>query len=214
MKQFLTLLLFISALTIHTYAQQVDIRVAEVTTDNVLVQLSTDTTWNSILSSIVFTMKWPVGQGSMFQQPVMDPPHASISASGDVWVNNGYMYQVYAGFGFSAVNIQPAVPISINIGKEGSFNPEIADDLFVFQDTVNGAFYISIGGQDVTGSVLDPLLPTSVIRIDKPEQLSNLFWDPLSSQLLILQDSSYFTLLGKWVSVPDKFKLVSVSYVK
>lgn len=213
MKRLLLAIITVLGLSQLCLSQQVDIQLVENAPDYTRVELLPTAEWNSILSNVVFTLKWPVGQTVTLGTPTVNPAYTSMLPSGTLWVSGGFTYQVYAGFGFDAELITPDQPIVITIPKEGTYTPQIANDPFVQSSQVNGEFYVSIGGLNVTGDIL---LPTSVRELktiayqDGPTSI--IFFSPLLNQLAIYRDGKYYDMVGQQLQINKTDELIRVSY--
>lgn len=140
----------------------VDITLVQTLEGPVEVRIRPDEPFDGLLSSIVFTVRWPDGQaglGAVVQTlPVLQ--YCSVSPSGSMQVANGFRYQVFAGFGFLPLS---SVPTAWSAGQEvvlcrinvvngpGSFS--IVNDNWTSDVNNNGNYFISLNGQDRTGEI-------------------------------------------------------------
>lgn len=164
--------------------QKVDITITDVTDNNIEITLTPRYPQFSILSNVQFTLIYPTSI-------TLGEPNQIVSTSQRVG-----KYHVFAGFGMEPTQIET---ISINIPKTGEGKIEIADDIDI---NLNGEFYTSIGGEDVTGKI---------IVIDMTENTSELYWDQKTKQLLIKKNNKFINMLGQPL-LPDRHNLQFIGY--
>lgn len=157
------LLLFSSVAIRWSLAQlpAVDISAVAVPGDQVEIRLRPDASFNGVLSSVVFTLEWPEAGGATLDAPLQDVPQVQycyVAPSGTGHQQDGRRFQVYAGFG--------TVPLS-NLGAAWQAGqevvlcrvPVIGGPASVSISTAawtaanNGSYYISLNGEDRTGSI-------------------------------------------------------------
>ena len=139
----------------------VDITLARISAEQIEIRLRPDGDFAQFFSSSVFTLRWEDGSGaelgSILQQPIVALYHA-VARSGPEYVDNGYRYQIFAGFGGATMADaganwtagQEVVLCTLNISNgPGEF--EITNDAFTGAN--NGSYYISLNGLDRTGDV-------------------------------------------------------------
>ena len=90
----------------------------------------------------------------------------------------------------------------------------IAVDPYVEQQSVNGEYYVSIGGEDVTGNIVATTKNSvNTDYINDPVEESNpviMYYDPSSSQFLLKREGVYFTMVGQRVAVRNEQDLIVV----
>jgi hypothetical protein len=105
-------------------------------------------------------------------------------------------------------------PIIFNIPRSGMGIVHIAVDSYVEQQSVNGGYYVSIGGEDVTGNVIATAKNSAnTDYIDNLAEESNpiiMYYDPSSSQFLVKREGVYFTMVGQRVVVRNEQDLIVV----
>lgn len=149
LKTIISLILVIFT-TINGY-NQVDIKITTDTTTYSEITLYPHYFQNSVLSCVVFTLKWENKYPIAFGNPEFNSL-INVIRSGSVHSDGRYKYQIFAGFGFTSFLI--GNPIVIRIPKSGMGVIEIANDSFISSIEINGEYYISIGGEDQTGIIL------------------------------------------------------------
>lgn len=143
---------------------QVDIDLHLNSSGGVEVQLTPQTDFVGVPSSLVFTIIWdgaaavtvPELQQSTEQRALM-----ALTPSGPVHQVGDKRYRIYSGIGLTPI-AEGGEPwrggMSTTIGTFGPGTPTditIADDAWVKERRHNGAFYISLNGLDRTGRVLE-----------------------------------------------------------
>lgn len=148
----LTILTFIS--TISFSQDLVDIKIIKQNNRSVIMDLYPQIPINNnVISSVVFSLRWKARDNVSFGSPLSNINGFIISKSGLPVEKNGFMYQVFAGFGSNLVTIGSNQKISITIPMQGRGKVEIINNQFI-KDKFNGGYYVSIGGHDKTGSIL------------------------------------------------------------
>jgi hypothetical protein len=176
----------------------VDIKLST-TADKCQVTLVPAVGQTSILSNVVFTLKWKATENLAFGEP---EPNSmiTINKSGSIHIAGGWKYQIYSGCGLVAGLIEQ--PIVVNIPKSGAASVTISNDDFL--DMVNGRYYVSIGGEDSTGLILTN-------KSSSPQEYKiTLYYDPLLNRFLIKRESEYFTIAGQRVLLLDTTQLIVV----
>jgi hypothetical protein len=155
----------------------------------------------SILSNIVFTLRWRETQNITLGDP--QPTNLiTILKSGPVHTIGGWKYQIYSGCGLNPGWIQP---ILLSIPKIGKGDIIITNDYFVTRPNINGKYYVSIGGQNVTGDI-----------INKEKSIENslstiiMYFDPSSKQFYIKRENEYYNMVGQKVILFNINELIIV----
>jgi len=128
------------------------------------VRVRPDAGFNGLFSSLVFTLRWPEADGASLGSVVQQSPvslYCGVSRSGSEQVDGGYRYQVFVGFGnIPLVDLdtawvagQEVVLCRVNVNGSSVFR--VADDPWTA--AANGSFYVSLNGEDRTGSIYDPI---------------------------------------------------------
>lgn len=202
-KLILAILLLVS--NSFVFAQNtVDIRLTSLTSTNCQITLYPSFSETSVLSNVVFTLRWRSNRNIAVSNPPTNN-QIPIARSGPVRTSGSWRYQVYSGVGLQTGLISQ--PIVINIPRSGSGEITIAVDSYVEQISVNGKFYVSVGGQNVTGTVL------SAARVQQTEPQFNpvlMYYNPLTKQFYIKQEGEYYNMTGQKVVIynPDELMLV------
>ena len=126
------------------------------------VKVRPQSDFNGIFSSLVFALRYDKNsdvQLGVATQPVATASYMSVARSGAVHENGDLAYQVYAGFGFQ--NMQE-IGAHWEAGKEytvltvpvsGKAVVELVNDAWTNEVKNNADFYVSLGGQDLTGTI-------------------------------------------------------------
>jgi len=126
------------------------------------VRIRPTESFNGIVSSIVFTVRWDRNSGAglgAIQQQGAPAQFLPLAKSGGIREQGAFNYQVYAGFGMlplteletSLAAGAETVIATIPVTGKGEF--EIVNDAFTAEPTSNANYYISLGGRDLTGSI-------------------------------------------------------------
>lgn len=200
-KLILALLLLVS--TSFVFAQNiVDIKLTDLTPTNCQITLYPSDLDTSILSNVVFTLRWKSNQNIVLGNP-QSTNLINVVKAGPIRTNGSWKYQVYYGCGFNPDLIQQ--PITLNIPKTGSGKISIADDEYSQQLNVNGKYYVSIGGQDVTGSILI----AKNIELEESSPVI-MYFDPLNRQFYVKRDNQYYNMMGQKVTLYNITELTVV----
>lgn len=152
---FLTIM-FLLSLVVGQSQDCVDIQITKQTSKSVTIDLYPQSVMKGVLSSVVFSLKWTTGGRMAFGIPTSNIPGLVLSRSGDPIEKDGETYQIFAGFGN-----QPRTPsmskVTITIPVQGRAELSISDDEFIRNVAKNGGYYVSIGGLDRTGQVLQKM---------------------------------------------------------
>jgi hypothetical protein len=200
-KLLLSLLLLVNVFSISGQ-NVVDIKITNITSTYCEVTLYPSQSQTSILSNVVFTLKWKNSSNLSFGNPTPNS-EITILPSGPILINESWKYQIYYGIGFIPTNINNS--IIIRIPKSGKGAISITNDNFVNQLSINGAYYVSIGGQDVTGNILT----NKNIELEEPS-LIIMYFDPSSKQFYIKRENEYYNMVGQKVILFNINELIIV----
>ncbi|MBK8339030.1 MAG: T9SS type A sorting domain-containing protein [Flavobacteriales bacterium] len=127
------------------------------------VRLRPDATFNEFFSSLVFTVRWDAASGANLDAVAQVAPESNympVLKSGGEVDDQGYRYQVFAGFGtapLSSFGLTWASSAEITLLTMNVLNGtsvfEIANDAWTTDPNNNGDFYVSLNGEDKTGVV-------------------------------------------------------------
>lgn len=152
-----------------------------------------------VISNVVFALKWRAGQRVAFGDPAPSV-NLTIERSGSVQTWEGWNYQFYSGCGL--VN-GPIETLIVSIPYSGRAEFTLANDDFVGRS--NGRFFVSIGGEDVTGRV-----STKKSYVDSDNQTITLFYDRMQARFLLKREGVFYDLIGQGVVVYNESELVVV----
>jgi hypothetical protein len=202
-KLILALLLLVS--TSFVSAQNiVNIKLTSLTSNNCQVTLYPAYQETSILSNVVFTLRWKATQNIVLGDP-QSTSLITITKSGPVRINNGWKYQIYSGCGLISGIIPQS--ITLNISRSGIGKLTISNDSYLQQLSVNGEYYVSIGGQNVTGNILT----TREFELEEEQSSSIIMYlDPLTRQFYVKKDGIYYDIVGRKVTIFNENELVIV----
>jgi hypothetical protein len=155
---------------------------------------------SSILSNVVFSLKWKADQYILLGEP-QSTDLISITKSGPLHSYDGWNYQTYSGCGFTFGNIRD---IKLDIPKWGSGDIMLADDDYIKQININGEYYVSIGGENVTGGIINNK------NLFDNNYYITMFMEPLTRQLYIKRNNDYYDMIGKKVMIYDTTDLIVV----
>jgi hypothetical protein len=166
MKQARTILALMAALAGVSSAQAqeaVDIALHPGSDGNLEVRVVPRSDFDGIFSALVFTLRWDATTGATLGRPVQDDVEMAtiaVERSGQVHNEGNTNYQIYAGFGMQRLadagrTWEAGKEYTVaTIPVEGGANVELVNDGWTGQDVNNGDFYVSLGGQDLTGNIL------------------------------------------------------------
>lgn len=206
----LSLLLLVN--TSFVFAQNnVDIKLTNLTSTNCQLTLYPSASETSVLSNVVFTLRWRSSRNITFNNPSANNL-ISIIKSGPVRTNGSWKYQTFSGCGLQTGLISD--PIIFNIPRSGTGTISIAVDPYVEQQLVNGKYYVSIGGEDVTGNVIlatKSLASTDYVSnfVEEPNPVT-MYYDPSTRQFYIKKDNEYFNVMGQKVMLYNTTELIVV----
>ena len=134
--------------------QKVNIERTALNSTNCQISLYLNNNETAVLSNVTFTLSWRSTSRNITLGGASST--ISLAKSGPVRINGNRRYQTYTGVGTNSIELSS--PIVINISRTGQGEIIIANDSYVSQKTINGKYYVSIGGANVTGG-LGPLQP-------------------------------------------------------
>jgi hypothetical protein len=211
MRTLLLSLLLLMSTSFITAQNNVDIKLTDLTPTNCQITLYPSASETSVLSNVVFTLRWRSNKNIAFNNP-SNNNLISINKSGPVRINGNWKYQTFSGCGLQTGLINN--PIIFNIPRSGMGIVHIAVDSYVEQQSVNGKYYVSIGGEDVTGNtVATTKNSANTDYIDNLAEEPNpviMYYDPSSSQFLVKREGVYFTMVGQRVAVRNEQDLIVV----
>jgi hypothetical protein len=188
--------------------QVVNMELTSQTNTNCQVTLYPSAAETSVLSNVVFTLKWRSSRNIAFNNPSANSL-ITISKSGPVRTDGGWKYQTFSGVGLQVGAINQ--PIVINIPRSGRGVISISSDPFVEQQSVNGRYFVSIGGRDVTGDLISSAKSLTIVEDVQDESESViLYFDPLSRQFYVKRLNEYYNLVGQRVIITNQAELVVV----
>jgi hypothetical protein len=80
----------------------------------------------------------------------------------------------------------------------------LADDDYIKQTNINGEYYVSIGGKNVTGEIIDNK------NLFENDYYITMFIEPLTRQLYIKKNNDYYDIAGKKVIIYNITDLIVV----
>jgi len=204
----LSLLLLVN--TSFVFAQNiVDIKLTNLTLTNCQITLYPSISETSVLSNVVFTLRWRSNKNIVFNNP-SNTNLIAISKSGPVRTNGNWKYQTFSGCGLQTGLVSDS--IVINIPRSGTGIVSIAVDSYLEQQSVNGKYYVSIGGEDVTGNIV--VATKNLVSTDYTsnivEEPITMYYDPLIRQFYIKKDNEYFNVMGQKVMLYNTTELIVV----
>jgi hypothetical protein len=203
MKNVLVSLLLLVSPSLVFSQNQVDIELINATNEcQITLYPSIDE--SSILSNVVFSLKWKADQDILLSDP-QSTDLISITKSGPVHSEDGWNYQIYSGCGFTFGNIRD---IKLNIPKWGDGEIILADDNYIKQVDVNGEYYVSIGGKNATGQIINTK------NTFGDEYYVTMFMEPITRQLYVKRNNNYYDITGKKVMIYNTTDLIVVRKLK
>lgn len=139
--------------------------------DGVLeVKVRPSADFDGVFSSLVFALRWDkntdIAMAGPKQNEVM-AQHLRMARAGEVHHNGAFEYQVFAGFGYDALQ---STGTHWEAGKEytimtipvtGKGPVELVNDEWTGETASNADFYLSLGGADRTGVIYKSLATTT-----------------------------------------------------
>lgn len=140
----------------------VDITAVPGQNSDIEVRLRFENDFDGFFAASVFTVRWNDASGATLgtvQQGAQVQEYHSVFASGNDTVHDGYHYQVFAGFGNSVLS---DIPLTLMAGEWITLCtiPVTGTDVFAIVNddltaTINGDYYVSLGGQESQGDIID-----------------------------------------------------------
>jgi hypothetical protein len=152
--------------TTATAQSQVDIGLYQ-NNDQLEVRVKPRSEFSGIVSSVVFTIKWDRSGGATLGQVKQDEAvqqYLPLGRSGNAREHGAMNYQVFAGFGTTPLTNSGAPWVAgeeytiatISVTGRGEF--ELVNDAWTAEPANNANFYVSLGGQDMTGNIYKSLV--------------------------------------------------------
>lgn len=180
----------------------VDITAVPGQNNDIEVRVRFENDFDGYFAASVFTIRWNEASGAglgSVQQDAQVQEYHDVNPSGPVETSNGYRYQVFAGFGGSVLS---DIPLTLMAGQwitlctipvvNGSDVFTIVND--VFTATVNGDYYVSLGGQESQGDIIE--FNTALVASAAAEQRFNAFPTTTSDQITVDVDLGDAELVG------------------
>ena len=179
----------------------VDITTVPGQNNDIEVRLRFENDFDGFFAASVFTVRWSEASGATIGAVQQDPQveeYHSVFASGTDTVNNGYHYQVFAGFGNSVLS---DIPLILMAGEWITLCtiPVTGTDIFTivnddFTAAMNGDFYVSLGGQESQGDIID--FNTAVVGLAAVEQRFRVYPSNTSGPITVEADLGDVDLIG------------------
>jgi len=158
----LTIILCISQFAVSAQPY-VDVGLFKDTPDTLEVRLRPDSSFDELVSNVVFTIRWDTASGAHLGPVMQSYPESAyipMQKSGGEQDSSGYRYQVFAGFGGSQMNnfgagwsaYQEVVLMKIPV-YQGCDSFKIMNDGWASDN--NGDYFISLNGLNRTDSIYD-----------------------------------------------------------
>ena len=139
----------------------VDITTVPGQTNDIEVRLRFENDFDGLFAASVFTVRWSEASGAslgVVQQDAQVEEYQNVGASGPPETDNGYRYQVFAGF---STTVLSDIPLTLMAGEWITLCtiPVTGTDIFTvvndaFTATLNGDYYVSLGGQESQGNII------------------------------------------------------------
>lgn len=165
-KQLLLSLLFAASSSYAAFAQhRVDARLHRADDGASEILILPEADFDGVLSSLVITLSWdstPTSAPPLISQSPMESMLLPMAPSGPTFTEGGRCYRKFVGLGMipmheAGARLQQGK--SFRIGRiEGAASGSVAivDAPWLKDRRHNGAYYISLNGQDKTGRVIGP----------------------------------------------------------
>ncbi len=189
----ISLLLFASLLVLGTSAQA-QLPVLDITSSTQIaaelqVRIRPDGDFNGLFSSVVFTVRCNSASGVVIGDPLQGLPQAqycSVFKSDTQQGQGSYTYQIYAGFGNSALSNfstswiadQEVLLCSIPLSNANGGCKVVND---AWTDTHNGGYYVSLNGVDQTGIIYS--ITTALDPVAEEERMFRLVPNPAKDRV-------------------------------
>ena len=132
--------------------------------ENIEVRVRFENDFDGYFAASVFTLRWNAFSGAQLGPLDQDEEvqaYHGVFASGPNEVYNGHRYQVFAGFGGMVLS---DIPLTLQAGQwitlctipvvNGEDVFSVVNDDYTAE--VNGNYFISLGGQESQGQIIDP----------------------------------------------------------
>ena len=192
-----------AALQILGHSAQAQLPVLDITSSTqnpteLGVSIRPDASFNGLFSSIVFSVRCDRASGVLIGDPLQGLPQAqycSVFKSDAQQDNGAYTYQIFAGFGNSALSNfgtswvagQEVLFCTIPLSNTNGGCILVND---AWTEAHNGGYYVSLNGEDRTGDIYG--ITTAVEQVDGEQQTFSLFPNPAKDhvQLFLRTDAS------------------------
>ena len=178
MKYILILFLLIS----NSLFSQVDIRVNN---QDVQIALIPSEEVTSVLSSIVFTLRSE--QSQTFTS-------SDVLTQLEEVYYNGYYYNTFVYFGMNTELINERI---YDIPRISGGSVEIINDTYTEDNNRN--YYVAIGGEDMTGQILQ--MSTDIKEIQNEKNTRTLFYDYRNGKWVVFSNNQWTDLFGRYIYV-------------
>jgi len=147
----------------HAQLPEVDIGLFKADSATLEVRLKADENFDKVVSNIAFTIRWKNFTGASLddaQQTMPQQAYIPMAKSDSTHQEGSYRYQIFAGFGMNAMDqfnadwqqgneiVLMTIPVKKGLGKF-----QIVNDSWTGDINNNGDFYVSLNGEDRTGSI-------------------------------------------------------------
>jgi len=167
MKFFLVVLSLIATINSASFAQQ-SVDVGLFRNGNELeVRLRPQSDFDGVVSNVVFSIRWNRSSGitlGAILQPGPEGVYIPLQRSDLVREDGPFDYQIFAGFGMQPISTTSQGAwragmeyVIARIPFNGNTDYSIVTDTWTKKLENNGDFYISLGGQDLTGTIYKSL---------------------------------------------------------
>lgn len=195
-------------LSLLTTAQSVvDVQLTSLTSTNCQITLTPTQEEFNTFSNLVFALRWKATRNIALGNPAPSSL-IEVTKSGPVRTSGGWKYQLYSGCGILPGTIQATV---FDIPRSGSGDITIAVDAYVQQLSVNGQYFVSLGGKVATGQI-GALTARSMIIDQSSEQAIKtiVYFDPTSSKFYFKKEGLFYNLIGQRETILNESELIVV----
>lgn len=185
----------------------VNIQLTSLTSTNCQITLTPTQEEFTTLSNVVFALRWKATRNIALGNPAPSSL-IEITKSGPVRTSGGWKYQLFSGCGVLPGTIQPIV---FNIPRSGTGDITIASDSYLQQLTVNGQYFVSVGGYNATGQITTTTTRSMQPGNEKDQNLGiTLYFDPSTSNFYVKREGSFYNTFGQRVTLLNEPELIIV----